>query len=156
MQINPRVVAQIDLKRAQAADGLSKVEQQQRSNSTIGKAGQGRALSLHKAKQELQSQVDSWKFLLEVARTATEAVSELARALDVEKEFPEEAPVPAPERTVAWLGYSPRSALGTLVCNQTNGICKRYRPEETKWSALTSEDLSDGGFCDVCGTDVLA
>lgn len=154
MQINPRVVAQIDLKRAQAADGLSKVEQQQRSNSTIGRAGQGRALSLHKAKQELQSQVDSWTHLLEVARTATGAVNELAESLGVEKEFPAEHP--APERTVAWLGYSPRSVLGTLVCNQAHGACKRYRPEETKWSALTSEDISDGGFCDVCGTDVLA
>lgn len=153
MEINPRVLAQVDLMRARAVEGLARAEASQRSRSSIG-GSLNASVSRQRAIKELRSQAESWGFLLEAARTATEAIQELAKALDVEKEFPAEHP--APERTVAWLGYNPRSTLGVLVCNQAHGACKRYRPEETKWLAQTSEDLSDGGFCDVCGTDVLA
>lgn len=88
-QINPRVIARIDLMRAQAADGLAKLEAAQRSSTTIG-SGSGQQIARMRAIKELRDQVESWDWVLSVAMTVSQVVlAEPAEDdVDAEKEFP--------------------------------------------------------------------
>lgn len=88
-QINPRVIAKIDLMRAQAADGLAKLEAAQRSSTTIG-SGSGQQIARMRAIKELRDQVESWDWVLSVAMTTSRVtLAEPAEDdVDAEKEFP--------------------------------------------------------------------
>lgn len=91
-KISPRVVAKIDLLRAQAADGLARVEAQLRTTPVV-KTSETRRLALMKSITELQAQVLSWELVYAAAKIAdgsrfTMEEAEAADDVDAEKEFP--------------------------------------------------------------------
>jgi hypothetical protein len=81
------------------------------------------------------------------------AAERLSDGMQTESESAEQ---PAPERTVAWLGYVV-DGPNLLVCNRRVSCKSGYdNDRNTKWIPLKSADLPDGGVCQRCVTDVLA
>lgn len=161
-EINPRVLARIDLMRAQAVDGLSRLESYERSSTTLGGrrgSGPGRAqLARAKAITELRDQVKAWTWILAVARHETDVVR-FEDALDVDKEFPAEHP--APEHTIAWRGVHPGSVTSgedvpdVIVCAVgLFGGC-RWAFAGRIWTRLTASTVPAGTLCARCEKDVL-
>lgn len=162
-EINPRVLARIDLMRAQAVDGLSRLEAYQRSSTTLGGrrgSGPGRAqLARAKAITELRDQVKAWTWILAVARHETDVVR-FEDALDVDKEFPAEHP--APEHTIAWRGVHQGSITSAEHVSDVIVCAAGIRADGCRgafagrvWFRLTASTVPAGTLCARCERNVL-
>ena len=143
---NPLVLTQIRQKWATAAVAVAKLEAQLRTAPIQTGATWTRA-NVSKKLSEATWQRDSW----------ADVISMIELKTDVDPDAPVDfvpAEESAPGRIVARMAYV-EDGPNHLICNRNRG-CQQHFPTGTDFVAVASEDLPEGGICQVCGTDVLA
>lgn len=133
-KLNPYVIAQLDLMRARASEGLAKLEAAERGSTSIGGSGAGQITRQRQIK-ERRDQVETLKWLLAVAQHEDQAIP-----------FTSDSAAP-PDRIVAQVDRS----TGAVFCNKRS--CYFGRNLGTL-APRTAEDLTEDVVCWTCTTDV--